>query len=993
MAGRWNLCVAAPLAALAAGLCAVGCTEEKTVQYDSQGGGSSSAAPSVDPTELSGAAVGVSYDVQLRATGGAGGYVFAVVVTSGDATGLVFESSGRIHGVPAVAGGLTLEVTVTDAAGADATTIVPLQVAEPLTISTPSLPTAYRGLDYDAQLTASGGVPPYTWSLAAGATLPAGLVLTRTGQLLGVPTSLAPGAAFVVEVSDASDPPVTVAWTARVSVLRAGGVLAESFATTAARDASATSADWSGTDYVEGGAAPLDVGSGVGGALVLGAGTHRIDTDAGTVDGVAYAEPGDPGTFEFSTIEVQAGATVEVQGAQPLHLRAQGAVSIAGTLDLAGEPGSAPSAAVGGIGGAGGGAGGAQGGAGGGSSPGSGTLAGAHGEGPGGGEGGVDQPASSVMSGAGAGHALVGGDGAGTPGAAGGAAYFDPYRLQGGSGGGGGGANDGGTIGLLDGSDRGGAGGGGGGGALAITAGGDVAIEGVILASGAAGGTNTYSSGGTGGGGSGGAVRIRTAGRLVAGANARVDVTGGPGGNDYYYVSYDGGAGAPGAIRVEQAPALVPVRAVGAATAGGVDPSLDTGAGTVDLVVGADTTLDTDTGEIGGVTSPGFVGSGVFEFADVEVVAGVTLTVRGSVPLELKASGSVTIAGTIVASGTPGADQTSYGWVGTAAGAGGPGGGAGGAGGGASPGTGSVSGAYGQGPGGGRGGYGTPTPGGGGGHAEPGGSGSGGLGGIGYGDASLSVLQGGSGGGGGGAYNYTYYSSGLDSYDRGGSGGGGGGGAVRIAAAGTLAISGAIHVDGGAGGNGRGSYDGAAGGGGSGGAILLQSRTGIVPSGSELLSARGGAGGKPYWGATFSTGGSGASGRIRLEDPSGNLAPIGAGWAAPSYTLAPLSSYALARSTWLRGAVQGVPATDPEYGPATVTVANTPSGAVYRLEWQGCQPSSLDPAQPDASSATVWTDDPTELNGCEFVRFRIHFWSSSAGAHVRIDDVQVPFAF
>jgi hypothetical protein len=71
-----------------------------------------------------------------------------------------------------------------------------------LYVTTSSLPAATVGQSYTANLTASGGNPPYTWSLAAGdGTLPSGLTLSGSGEISGIPTT--PGTAtFVVVVSD-----------------------------------------------------------------------------------------------------------------------------------------------------------------------------------------------------------------------------------------------------------------------------------------------------------------------------------------------------------------------------------------------------------------------------------------------------------------------------------------------------------------------------------------------------------------------------------------------------------------------------------------------------------------------------------------------------------------------------------------------------------------------------------------------------------------------
>jgi hypothetical protein len=69
-----------------------------------------------------------------------------------------------------------------------------------LTIDTLYLADGVVGLLYSAQLEASGGAPPYMWSLAAGI-LPGGLALTEFGKLEGVPAN-AGSYGFKLRVAD-----------------------------------------------------------------------------------------------------------------------------------------------------------------------------------------------------------------------------------------------------------------------------------------------------------------------------------------------------------------------------------------------------------------------------------------------------------------------------------------------------------------------------------------------------------------------------------------------------------------------------------------------------------------------------------------------------------------------------------------------------------------------------------------------------------------------
>ena len=83
-----------------------------------------------------------------------------------------------------------------------------ITVNPPLSItSNASLTNAAFGTAYSATLAATGGVSPYTWSLAQGSMLPPGLTLTSSGLLSGTP-SAAGTYGFTVNASDSYSPPV-----------------------------------------------------------------------------------------------------------------------------------------------------------------------------------------------------------------------------------------------------------------------------------------------------------------------------------------------------------------------------------------------------------------------------------------------------------------------------------------------------------------------------------------------------------------------------------------------------------------------------------------------------------------------------------------------------------------------------------------------------------------------------------------------------------------
>jgi hypothetical protein len=81
---------------------------------------------------------------------------------------------------------------------------------DPLTIATPSLPTAQAGIPYQVVLHAQGGVNPYTWQLAQGSHLPPGLRLHQhSGRVDGTPTT-AGEYRFTLTLSDVNAPPSQV---------------------------------------------------------------------------------------------------------------------------------------------------------------------------------------------------------------------------------------------------------------------------------------------------------------------------------------------------------------------------------------------------------------------------------------------------------------------------------------------------------------------------------------------------------------------------------------------------------------------------------------------------------------------------------------------------------------------------------------------------------------------------------------------------------------
>lgn len=140
---------------------------------------------------LPAARAGFPYPSSLIASGGTPPYVWTLV-NSALPPGMNLSSTGAFPGAPAVVSSLLFTAKVTDSASATLTRefILTVDGFSNWTITTADpLPAGIQGLVYSQALAATGGNPPYQWSVVSGG-LPVGLSLSSDGLISGTPTTL-----------------------------------------------------------------------------------------------------------------------------------------------------------------------------------------------------------------------------------------------------------------------------------------------------------------------------------------------------------------------------------------------------------------------------------------------------------------------------------------------------------------------------------------------------------------------------------------------------------------------------------------------------------------------------------------------------------------------------------------------------------------------------------------------------------------------------------
>ncbi|WP_263356063.1 beta strand repeat-containing protein [Acidicapsa ligni] len=149
--------------------------------------------------------VGVAYSSLIGVSGGVGPYS-CTVISGTLPTGLTLGAGCVVSGTPTTAGTSAVTVRVTDSATPANTVVGPETIIiapAPLILTSGTLPNGTVNVPYSSIIGVSGGVSPYSCSIASG-TLPNGLILNNC-TVTGTPT-IAGTSTIIVNVSDSAAP-------------------------------------------------------------------------------------------------------------------------------------------------------------------------------------------------------------------------------------------------------------------------------------------------------------------------------------------------------------------------------------------------------------------------------------------------------------------------------------------------------------------------------------------------------------------------------------------------------------------------------------------------------------------------------------------------------------------------------------------------------------------------------------------------------------------
>ncbi|MGA3128307.1 MAG: putative Ig domain-containing protein, partial [Candidatus Korobacteraceae bacterium] len=241
----------------------------------------------------------------LQATGGTSPYTWSLASGSLPA-GLALSTSGTISGMPSTSGTSSFSVMVKDSESTPQSVTGALTLAiaaatpapAALKITSTTLAGGTEGSSYSTTLQATGGTSPYTWSLASGS-LPAGLALSTSGTISGMP-STSGTSSFSVTVKDSESTPqsvtgaLTLAIAATTTPPSGSGTLATAYSSLISANYTAKSSYTSANTYY------VSTGGSDSNAGTSSAPWATIAHAASTVSGCALVLV-DPGTYTVSS--------------------------------------------------------------------------------------------------------------------------------------------------------------------------------------------------------------------------------------------------------------------------------------------------------------------------------------------------------------------------------------------------------------------------------------------------------------------------------------------------------------------------------------------------------------------------------------------------------------------------------------------------------------------------------------------------------------------
>lgn len=174
----------------------------------------------VSTVSLPNATLGTAYSATVLASGGVPPYTWTLLYNvPNTGSWLSFSSAGVLSGTPGTGEIETLVVQVQDSNGTKASSFLQLQViGTPLAIATTSpLPSATVNSPYSVTLTATGGLPPYTWSLVSATPNTGAWVAVSSGGVLSGTPGTAEAESITVRVTDSLATSVTKSFSLTVA--------------------------------------------------------------------------------------------------------------------------------------------------------------------------------------------------------------------------------------------------------------------------------------------------------------------------------------------------------------------------------------------------------------------------------------------------------------------------------------------------------------------------------------------------------------------------------------------------------------------------------------------------------------------------------------------------------------------------------------------------------------------------------------------------------